>query len=354
MDINRHNYEAFFIDYYDGSLSATERQALKLFLSENPDLKEEFEQFDSVSVPRHEITFSGKQQLKKQELVETDGIDEENYEQYFIAFYEGDLDDEKQEALMLFLDTNPQLRKEFELHSSLVLIPDTIAYTGKEELKKKVTIGYYWYAATAAAIILIFLALNFLTRQNAPVRQLERFEITHLNSRSFPGIVAGSFRTELIEASIKEVPVSLPEPEALEKEWIPVLASAGIKNISPEPKYHFLLNDRTYQNPVQENEIQKPKQRSLLAQVFRKNLLKVKDEFGIERSQRKRNKKDRNKKEPGFVRFLDGSLMVFNTITGSETELVKNYDRNGNLKNYRLEGQSITVSRKLPPGGSAE
>ena len=88
--------------------------------------------------------------------------------------------------------------------------------------------------------------------------------------------------------------------------------------------------------------------------IFRKNLSKVKDEFGIERSQKKKNKKDRNKKEPGFVRFLDGSLMVFNTITGSETELVKNYDRNGNLKNYRLEGQSITVSRKIPAGGSME
>ena len=349
MNINRHNYEAFFIDYYDGNLSAAQKQVLEMFLSDNPDLKEEFEQFESVPVPLHEITFSGKQQLKKREVVAVEGIGEENYEETFIAFYEKDLNDAEQKSLQLFLEANPQLRKEFELHSSLVLAPDAVTYTGKKELKKKAAIGYYWYAGAAAAAILIFLALNFLIRQNAHVRQHEKIDIAYMESQDFSGTLAANKRNELIEISIKEIPVTLPEPEPFEKEWIPVLASADIQSVVPEPEYYFLINDIAYSYPVQEKEIQKPKQRNLLAQIFRKNLSRVKEEFGIERSQRKRNKK-----EPGFVRFLDGSLMVFNTITGSETELIKDYDRNGNLRNYRLEGQSITVSRKIPAGGSME
>ena len=353
MNINRHNYEAFFIDYYDGNLSAAQKQVLEMFLSDNPDLKEEFEQFESVPVPLHEITFSGKQQLKKREIVDVEGISEENYEEAFIAFYEKDLNDTKQKSLQVFLEANPHLRKEFELHGSLVLAPDAVTYTGKKELKKKAAIGYYWYAGAAAAVILVFLTLNFLIRQNTSVRRHAKIEIAHMNPQDFSGTVLQPLPGTLMKVSFKEVPVSLPEPEPLEKEKIFLLASADIDPVIFDSEFQ-LPKGPIMNHPAEVQKIIKPKQRSLLAQVFRKNLSNVKDKFGIELNRRERNKKNKNKKDPGFIRFLDGSLMVFNTITGSDTDLVKNYDKNGNLKNYRLEGQNLIVSRKLPAGGGTE
>ena len=41
MNINRNNYELFFIDFYDGNLTDAQKHELDLFLEENSDLKEE-------------------------------------------------------------------------------------------------------------------------------------------------------------------------------------------------------------------------------------------------------------------------------------------------------------------------
>jgi len=43
MAISQHNYEAYFIDYFEGSLSAAETSELMAFLAANPDRKREFD-----------------------------------------------------------------------------------------------------------------------------------------------------------------------------------------------------------------------------------------------------------------------------------------------------------------------
>ena len=348
MNINRNNYEAFFIDYYEGTLTSAQQQALELFLSENPDLKEEFENYEEVSVAASGIAFPEKSQLKHKEIIPVAGIDEENYEEYFIAFYENDLDEEKQKSLHQFLEANPHVQKEFGLHETLVLTPDNITYAGKSELKKKAIVGYYWYAMAAAAVILLLLAINFLTRQNTSVPRQQQMEIAQLDAIKFSGVLASLPSAEPIFATVEVRDVTLPEPDSFEKTNIPFMASARMDNIAPEPDYDAIFEEITFNYPVAlVKNTGTPKQKSLLAKVFRKNLSRVKDEIGIDMN---RPKKDPD--EPAFVRFVDGSLMVFNTLTGSDAELVKNYDKNGRLRNYRLEGETLLVSRKVPSGGA--
>ena len=48
--IGRHNYEAFFLDYLEGTLSDEERIKVQDFLIANPDLKEELDSFELVRV----------------------------------------------------------------------------------------------------------------------------------------------------------------------------------------------------------------------------------------------------------------------------------------------------------------
>ncbi|MCZ4408766.1 hypothetical protein O3Q51_08105 [Cryomorphaceae bacterium 1068] len=48
--ITRHNYEAFFLDYLEGNLSEELNTELQAFLSQNPDLASELEEFENVSL----------------------------------------------------------------------------------------------------------------------------------------------------------------------------------------------------------------------------------------------------------------------------------------------------------------
>jgi len=45
---------------------------------------------------------------------------------------------------------------------------------------------------------------------------------------------------------------------------------------------------------------------------------------------------------------LDKSLLVFNTITGSETDRVRTYNTEGELTSFQIEGQEVLLSRRFP------
>jgi len=349
MNINRNNYELFFIDFYDGNLTDAQKHELDLFLEENSDLKEEFDSFEIISVESDDDAFSQKHELKKKEIVEVSGINEENYEQYFVAFYENDLNEKKKNQLSSFLNSNPQLSKEFDLHGSLIIEPHNFVFVNKGLLKKKIVIGYYWYSAAAVALIL--LAVSIFLNQNIPVQKLNRLELAQLKSLDFSGVVSKTPSMDIIQVNTKRIVVKLPEPEPYDIELIPLLTSAELKSIVQNPDINLIEPENIYDDLVMANTVEIPKRRSLFAQFFRSNIEQVSEDLGIDNSSKR--KSNSKKKDPGFVKFLDGSLMVFNTITGSDAGLVKNYDADGDLKNYRLEGATISVSRNLSSGSSS-
>ena len=65
MTINRHNCEAFFLDYHEKNLSTVETAELLLFLEDNPDLKKQFEEYYRVILDLEKTQFPGKDKLKK-------------------------------------------------------------------------------------------------------------------------------------------------------------------------------------------------------------------------------------------------------------------------------------------------
>ena len=50
MEINRQNYEQYFIDYLDGKLNEKQVGILMSFLEFNPDLKVEFTDIEKMSL----------------------------------------------------------------------------------------------------------------------------------------------------------------------------------------------------------------------------------------------------------------------------------------------------------------
>ena len=137
MKINRHNFELFFLDYYDHQLSPSDAEMLFEFLKSNPDLKEEFDRFEMISIENSSsmAVFPLKEQLKRPEIINVGEIDESNYQEYFISWHEGDLLPEKQIEVLSFINSNPQLDEEFELFGKIKLQPDLIiTFTSKQKL----------------------------------------------------------------------------------------------------------------------------------------------------------------------------------------------------------------------------
>jgi hypothetical protein len=67
MDINRNNYETFFLDYLDRELSPADRQSVEKFISENADLQKEFLLLQQTILSPADIVFEPKASLFREE-----------------------------------------------------------------------------------------------------------------------------------------------------------------------------------------------------------------------------------------------------------------------------------------------
>ncbi|MDQ3047186.1 MAG: hypothetical protein M3R27_06525 [Bacteroidota bacterium] len=130
MNINKNNYEAFFLDYHEESLSPEQVAELLLFVEQHPELKTEFESFETISLnDLSSSVYENKDDLKK-------GITEENREYYFIGSLEGTLNSVEQDLLNTFLKQHPHFLPELDLYKKTFLQPEMLAFAAKESLKK--------------------------------------------------------------------------------------------------------------------------------------------------------------------------------------------------------------------------
>ena len=131
MNIDIHNYEAFFLDYHEGNLSPQEVAELLLFVEQHPELKEEFESFESITLyDLSPVSFEDKSSLKKE-------ITEENREEYFIRSAESDLNAAEKKLLDDFIEQHPHYSSELELFRKTILPVDhSIVFENKNELKR--------------------------------------------------------------------------------------------------------------------------------------------------------------------------------------------------------------------------
>ena len=137
MEINRENYEIWFLDYAEGALNTEQVAELMLFVEQHPDLKEELEAFEIIELdtPAQEV-YEDKDQLKSLPLQITD----QNYEAFFIGWLEGDLTNEQRKAVQSFLDRKPEYEKAFALFQKTRLEADpAIRLTHAEVLHQDIT-----------------------------------------------------------------------------------------------------------------------------------------------------------------------------------------------------------------------
>lgn len=158
MNINRHNYEEYFILYMDNELSSDDRRMVEQFIQQHPDLKDELETLQQYKLePDAEIVFNNKEELMKVEGEKPVLLS--NYEEWLILYNDNELTPAQRITAEEFMDANPVFRKEQELLLKTKLQPETIIFPDKASLyrqeEKVRRFPVRWWRMAAAAILLL-------------------------------------------------------------------------------------------------------------------------------------------------------------------------------------------------------
>ena len=192
MKINRNNYEIYFIDYFDGVLNQNDENLLFEFLSENPDLYDEFKCFENTAYNINKIndSYSFKETLKRDDNAAIFLINNDNFHEFLIADIEGDLNKVQKKQLEVFLLQNKDKNNEYILFKNTKLKPDlSIKYPDKSKIKKFSIItnniknkSILQIVSIAASIVLIFSVYTFW--KNKINNDINRNILTELNIKN--------------------------------------------------------------------------------------------------------------------------------------------------------------------------
>jgi hypothetical protein len=153
MNINRHNYETFFLLYVDKELSGADRKAVDVFVQENPDLQMELMLLQETVVKADDIVLEKKDWLFREEEI---SILQEN----LLLYADDELNTADKNTVEVLLATDEKAMTEWNILQQIKLEPDTsVVFEDKQSLYRKeagrvVTIK--WWRVAAAAVLLGF------------------------------------------------------------------------------------------------------------------------------------------------------------------------------------------------------
>ena len=172
MNINRYNYEEFFLLYVDNELTKEERAELETFVQENPDLEEELVMLKQSSIkPDMNIKFAGKSSLMKPEAAGL--VNESNYEEFFLLYTDNELETTVRREVEQFASSNPQYQLELNLLLQTKIQPETTvtfpdkSLLYKEEEDRKPVVIMWWRVVAVAAMLLLALGIFWLSNRTA-------------------------------------------------------------------------------------------------------------------------------------------------------------------------------------------
>lgn len=170
MNINRYNYEEFFLLYVDNELTKAERQEVEAFVHDNADLAEELNMLKQVKLRPDAISFLGKEALLKPE--NAGFINETNYEEFFLLYVDGELNAAARREVESFAATKPQFQQELNLLLQTkiepeheVVFPDKSVLYKEEKKRPVIVIGWQKIVAVAAMLVLA-LGIFWLSNNN--------------------------------------------------------------------------------------------------------------------------------------------------------------------------------------------
>lgn len=171
--INISNYEAYVIDYLDGTLDASVKSAFEAFLLAHPDIAEELDRLKQMPTLYNNINTNYNKEALKLKIIPEAGIDEDNYEEHMALSADGINHDEWM-VVDALVKKNPALKRDWNLYQKTILSADKkIIYPSKNQLKRSIPLWSIpinrasFRAAAAIALLLIAYALIQIIQDTA-------------------------------------------------------------------------------------------------------------------------------------------------------------------------------------------
>lgn len=155
MNINRNNYESFFLLYADNELSAADRMAVELFVEENADLQEEFSQILQLQLPSEKLQFNKASLLRPEGYISP-------LEEKLLLYLDGEANENQKQEIEHLLATDKEIAASFALLKKTQLpASEILSFENKQVLYRHepAKIFAVKYLRWAAAAILIGIGL---------------------------------------------------------------------------------------------------------------------------------------------------------------------------------------------------
>lgn len=152
MNINRNNYEEFFLLYADNELCAEDRKMVDDFVAENPDLAEELVMLQQSILQPDFTTFADKESLYKH------SVEDETTEKLLLML-DGEICKADKKTLLETIQTNETVKTAWELLQQTKLPQEQIIFKDKASLYRKETgkiVAIRWWRIAAAAVLIGF------------------------------------------------------------------------------------------------------------------------------------------------------------------------------------------------------
>ncbi len=228
MEINKNNYEAYFLDYLEGNLNENLVNDFIEFLQQNPDLKEELSFLETVAIEPENISFNKKENLFKQKL-----DSEKEFDKAAIASLEGDISASDKSEFENYIAEHPEKKKDVALFGITKLQPDkTIVFSKKKKLYHySIQRNVFVWAGRIAAILVI--AFAFFTLIDKPANDLIlENKVAKVEDKK---------NKKAATKELKQIPVKTQkeDPVKIKKNVVKPV----IKKSAPKPKHKSLRED---------------------------------------------------------------------------------------------------------------
>jgi hypothetical protein len=254
------------------------------------------------------------------------------------------------------------LYKEYHRFGLAQIVPDkNVVFAGKENLKKRSAVFLLRYAAlVAAAVLLIFFGLRFLFpgptkhttgKVSVAVNSLPVKTVHVTLAEVSPKHIRKKSHSTKVEKKTHSVRKRRSTTVIPERQFKPVkmLASADIyMPLKPARDYAPLL----FPDGIAREEIlslsspvvvEQPVQNSFLRHTIGKPFSQLAVVFALQ----KKKRKNAGVHEKGFVKVLERGVDAMNALTDSDVVMVKTYDSDGNLIDYRLLSDNFSISQSV-------